>query len=102
VGDMQDFIDLINNNMAEEGLSIRSLERKIGSIFKSEARVSKSLINLYQRRLAIPTYNAGYQLAVALGIDVKRALKALYEYRIESNKESELREYRKMLSSLQR
>ncbi|MFW6113495.1 MAG: hypothetical protein ACOC78_01065 [Actinomycetota bacterium] len=95
---MPDFIDLMNESMAKEGLSVRSLEKKIKDIFKKEAKVSKSLINLYQRRSNVPSYTAAYQLAIALDMDAEKALAALYEYRKQRNEEDELREYRKALS----
>lgn len=95
---MPDFIDLMNEAMAKDNLSVRSLEQRIGNIFRNKARVSKSLINLYQRRVNVPTYSAAYQIAIALEMDAEEALAALFEYRKRRNEEDELREYRKALS----
>ena len=94
---MQDFIDLMNEEMNNGGLSVRVLEKRIKEIFKDEAKVSKSLINLYQRRLNVPTYTAAYQLSIALNMDAEKALAVLFEYRKKKNEEDELREYRKTL-----
>lgn len=78
---MPDFIDLIKDRMEKTHVNVRGLEDLVQKQFGEEARVSRSLISLYLRRKAVPTYEAGYQIAAALGLDTQNALNRLHQQR---------------------
>lgn len=83
---MLDFVELIEKQMSEKNLSVRALESIIRDRFEENARVSKSLISCYLNRTNIPTYQAAYQIAVSLDMDVEKALRVLNKDR-KSHKE---------------
>ena len=97
---MGDFIDNLEGLLNKSGnVSLRDLEKKVRDRFGEDARVSKSLINNYLKRKTVPTYNAVYQLAVALDLDVKRVLANLYEYRKQCGLEKEAEAYMQFIKS---
>jgi len=78
---MPDFIDLVQDRMEKANINVRGLEELVRRQFGDEARVSRSLISLYLRRKAVPTYEAGHQIAVVLDLDNKSVLESLFRYR---------------------
>lgn len=95
-----DFIDLLTATMGQKGITVRGLENAIKRQFGETARVSRSLVSLYLRRKATPTYEAGYQIAKTLGMDTKKALNSLRETRLKAMLTEEEKRFKQFLSSI--
>lgn len=99
MGYQGDFVDILISTMGHTSMTVRGLESAIKSEFGKDARVSRSLVSLYLRRKATPTYEAGYQIAKTLDMDIKKTLKSLHDTRVNKMLAEEQERFKQFLSS---
>ena len=95
-----DFVGLLIAAMSQKGMTVRGLEKAIRSEFEEAARVSRSLVSLYLRRKVTPTYEAGYQIAKTLDMDIKKTLKSLHNTRLNEMLADEEKRFKQFLRAV--
>lgn len=95
-----DFVGLLIAAMSQKGMTVRGLEKAIRSEFGEAARVSRSLVSLYLRRKVTPTYEAGYQIAKTLDMDIKKTLKSLHNTRLNEMLADEEKRFKQFLRAV--
>ncbi len=98
--DDHELVDLMVAVMTQKGVTIRGLENEIRNRFGEDARVSRSLISLYLRKRTTPTYEAGYQIAKALGMNIKKAMESIHHTRLDTVLADEKKRYKDFLKSI--
>ena len=98
--DNNEFVELMQESMALKGVTVRGLENEIRSKYEENARVSRSSISLYLRGKSIPTFEAGFQIARALDMDIEKAMESLSNQRLDTVLADENKRYKDFLKSI--